>query len=190
MFLLISHNSAIGVYCIKFLGWAMLLQPLVGNTANEWRHPILYDQNFKWRTEGGSGRPDRLREWQRETMNPAPTVRNNSSPNLKAWVSEITSGSRRFNPPLRLSAEEGQEHGAIMSAIGTKCLLCSLFVLLLPISIFFSISLSHRPPLLSLANIINCIQYVVLRLRGLHFHIDGFLGKLENWMLLSWFFFC
>lgn len=35
----------------------------------------------------------------------------------------------------------------------------------------------------------NCIQCVVLRLRGLHFHIDGFFGELENWMLLSCFFF-
>lgn len=35
----------------------------------------------------------------------------------------------------------------------------------------------------------NCIQCVILRLRGLHFHIDGFFGELENWMLLSCFCF-
>lgn len=53
---------------------------------------------------------------------------------------------------------------------------------------FLSIPLSHCHPFLSLTPIMNCIQYVVLGLRGLHFHIDGFFGELENWMLLSWFF--
>lgn len=53
---------------------------------------------------------------------------------------------------------------------------------------FLSIPLSHCLPFLSLTPIMNCIQYVVLGLRGLHFHIDGFFGELENWMLLSWFF--
>lgn len=53
---------------------------------------------------------------------------------------------------------------------------------------FLSIPLSHFLPFLSLTPIMNCIQYVVLGLRGLHFHIDGFFGELENWMLLSWFF--
>lgn len=44
---------------------------------------------------------------------------------------------------------------------------------------------SHTASLAILSPIMNCIQYVVLQLRGLHFHIDGFLGELENWMLLS-----
>lgn len=60
----------------------------------------------------GSGRPDRQKRErggnERETMKPAPTERNNSSPNFKAEVSESTSGSRRFNTPLRLTAETAQ----------------------------------------------------------------------------------
>lgn len=77
-----------------------------------------------------------------------------------------------------------QRHGAIASA---KSVTSVLFLFLrFPFQSFFYFPLTL--PLLSLTNIMNCIQYVDLRLRGLHFHIDGFLGKLENWMLLSWFF--
>ena len=83
-----------------------------------------------------------------------------------------------------------QEHGAIMRAIGTKRLLCPVFCSFASyFNLFLSIPLSHCLPFLSLTPIMNCIQYVVLGLRGLHFHIDGFFGELENWMLLSWFFF-
>ena len=48
------------------------------------------------------------RERERGTMNPAPTERNNSTPNFKAEVSESASGSTQFNTPLRLCADAEQ----------------------------------------------------------------------------------
>lgn len=67
-------------------------------------------------------------------------------------------------------------------------LLFSSFLLLF-LAPYFNLffSPSHTASLAILSPIMNCIQYVVLQLRGLHFHIDGFFGELENWMLLSIF---
>lgn len=77
----------------------------------------------------------------------------------------------------------------MMAAIGTECLLSPLFL-------FFSFRVqSFSPlhfPITSPANIMNRIQCVVPRLRGLHFHIDGFLGeagKLDATVLIYLFFF-
>lgn len=76
-----------------------------------------------------------------------------------------------------------------MAAIGAECLLSPLFL-------FFSFRVqSFSPlhfPITSPANIMNRIQCVVPRLRGLHFHIDGFLGeagKLDATVLIYLFFF-
>lgn len=49
---------------------------------------------------------------------------------------------------------------------------------------YFPLTLPLLPSCLPLWIVYSML---VLQLRGLHFHIDGFFGELENWMLLSIF---
>lgn len=122
--------------------------------------------NEEQREDVGGEREEQRGKKERETMTPAPTETNNSSPNLKPYVLSSTSGSRRFNTPLSLSSVEEQTRTS--SHYEKHRYSCSVLLLLFCL---------FSPCLICVMNI---MQHVVLQLRGLHFHIMAFLG---NWKI-------